>query len=389
MHHVSKAFKITVVLLSLLFFLSGCSSDNETHQNMEDATTMNASARQNENDDGPGSHASSLGNNISEANIEEPAENIAEEENEAAAQKQDTGNHVIELIPMEQLPELAMEPREPFTMEEAISFRTAILNPVYHDTFRYQIREFTRNPSRLVIDIGNTGGKTLVISDANLYFSIFDTEGNEIAGSKVQGAPVSIAPGEIKRVIVTAQNPDAGVVYIDIDGMNYPLVNPYYRALPNEEADIVNAKPYEHGYVIYDEKGIPYYTAEMSGEVVGNRKAKIMAEGVLPVLNDRIGPIDRGNGFLALVKVKIANTTGEEMKIDKILSDGAGESITFTMADLEVLGDKALPSAIKPHTIAEGWIPFRVGDGREGYGIVIYTSHGGFVLNFVNTYRII
>jgi hypothetical protein len=129
--------------------------------------------------------------------------------------------------------------------------------------------------------------------------------------------------------------------------------------------------------------------AETAGEVIGNGDAKVMAVGVLPVDNDKIGPIDKGNGFLALVKVKIANTTGEVMTVDKILSDGAGENVTFKPEDLAVLGEKALPSTIKPNTIVEGWIPFRVGDGREGYGIVIYTSHGRFVLNSINTYRML
>jgi hypothetical protein len=159
--------------------------------------------------------------------------------------------------------------------------------------------------------------------------------------------------------------------------------------LPHEEADIVNTKPYKYGEVIHDEEGRPYTMARMAGEVIGNGDAKVMAVGVLPVDNDKIGPIDKGNGFLALVKVKIANTTGEVMTVDKILSDGAGENVTFKPEDLAVLGEKALPSTIKPNTIVEGWIPFRVGDGREGYGIVIYTSHGRFVLNSINTYRML
>ena len=299
----------------------------------------------------------------------------------------DNSKGVVTLKPKAQLPDLDMGPQKSYSVDEAVGFRVGTLTPVYHDTFRYQIREFER--ARLVIDIGNTGNKTLVITDANLYFSIFDTEGNEIAGSKVQGAPISIAPGEVKRIVVTAENPDASAICLDINGVSYTIGGLSYRALPHEEADVVNTKPYKYGEVIHDEEGRSYTMAGMAGEVIGNGDAKVMAVGVLPVDNDKIGPIDKGNGFLALVKVKIANTTGEVMTVDKILSDGAGENVTFKPEDLAVLGEKALPSTIKPNTIVEGWIPFRVGDGREGYGIVIYTSHGRFVLNSINAYRML
>jgi len=405
------ARKMVIILICLIILLSGCSSSNsvgnEEAKKGEEVANIHTGKNLNQKNEATNdlvTDNSSPKQEIPEINKEKTGENItANGKEEVRKEKKENGNesdnnnianignidNIIELIPKAQLPDLNMDPQKSYSVEEAVALRTAILTPVYHDTFRYQIREFTRNPSRLVIDIGNTSETTLVITDDNLYFSIFDSEGNNCAESKVQGSPVSIAPGEVKRVVVTAQNPDAGVVLLEFGGMNYSLSNPYYRALPNEESDIVNTKPYSHGYVIYDDEGNPYYMAEVSREVVGNGKAKIMAEGVLPVENEKIGPIDKGDGFLTLVKVKIANTTDEEMAINKILSNGAGENATFTTGDLAVLGEKALPSTIKPHTIVEGWIPFRVGDGREGYSIVIYTSHGGFVLNSVNTYLIL
>lgn len=299
---------------------------------------------------------------------------------------EDNSKGVVTLKPKAQLPDLNMGPQKSYSVEEAVGFGVGTLTPVYHDTFRYQIREFER--ARLVIDIGNTGSKTLVITDANLYFSIFDTEGNEVAGSKVQGTPISIAPGEVKRVIVTAKNPDAALVYMDIDGVGYTLSSLYYRPLPHEEADIVNTKPYKSGEVIYDDEGRYYTMAKNAWEVIGNGEAKVMGNGVLPVDNEKIGLIDKGNGFLALVKVKIANTTDKTMTIDKILSNGAGENVILKAEDLAVLGEKALPTTIKPNSIVEGYVPFRVGDGREGYSLVFYTSHGGFVLHYINTYPI-
>lgn len=188
---------------------------------------------------------------------------------------------VVTLVPKAQLPDLNMGSQKSYSVDEAVGFGIGVLTPVYHDTFRYQIREFER--ARLVIDIGNTGSKTLVITDANLYFSIFDTEGNEVAGSKVQGTPISIAPGEVKRVVVTAENPEASAVCLDINGVSYTIGGLSYRALPHEEADVVNTKPYKYGEVIHDEEGRSYTMAGMAGEVIGNGDAKVMAVGVLPV----------------------------------------------------------------------------------------------------------
>ena len=264
-----------------------------------------------------------------------------------------------------------------------------MLTPVYHDTFRYQVREFTRNPARLVLDIGNTGGETLVVTNDNFYFSIYDREGNEIAGSKVQGAPVHIAPGEIKRVVVTAQNPEAGFVHLKFGGLDYTLVNPIFLPLGNEADDVVDTTPYyKYGYTLEDENGVPFLVAVQAGQVIGNGKAKVVASGLTVVENERIGPLEKGDGFLALVGVKIANTSNEVMTIDKLRITSGGTMIDVTEEDLDVLGDKALPFTVSPHSIVEGWIPFKVREGRDGYGIVFYSNLGGFVLNNLQTYPI-
>ena len=296
---------------------------------------------------------------------------------------------VVTLVPKAQLPDLTLESQKPFEMDYISGLGTSMLTPVYHDTFRYQIREFTGHPARLVIDIGNTGGETLVITDDNFYFSIYDREGNEIAGSKVQGAPIHIAPGEIKRVVVTAQNPDAGVVHLMFGGMDYTLVNPFFLPLGDEAADVVDTTPYhKYGYSVKDENGASFIIAEMAKQVIGNGKAKMVVNGLTIVENERVGPIDKGEGFLALVRVKIANTSNEVMTIDKILVEGGGARVEFKTEELAVLGDKALPSTIKPNSIVEGWIPFRVGDGKDGHGVVLYTNLGGFIFTNLQAYPI-
>jgi hypothetical protein len=107
-----------------------------------------------------------------------------------------------------------------------------------------------------------------------------------------------------------------------------------------------------------------------------------------PVYHDTLGPLDKGEGFLALVRVKIANTSNEVMTIDKLRITSGGTMIDVTEEDLAVLGDKALPFTVSPHSIVEGWIPFKVREGRDGYGIVFYSNLGGFVLNNLQTYPI-
>ncbi len=316
-------------------------------------------------------------------------DNAAKESSNVESSKSNNDG-LVKLIPMAKLPDLNMDPQEPFTLEEKAGMGTCMLVPVYHKTLRYQIREFTRNPSRLVIDIGNTSDKTIVITDENMYFSILDMEGNNIAGSKVQGAPVSIAPGEIKRVVVTAQNPDAGIVFFEFEQETIPSISvPIFRPFPNEAADVTDTTPYnKHAYITNDDEGNPFIVSQHPMQVVGNGKAKMVGCGLMILENEKIGPVEKQDGFLALVKVRIANTSNEVMTINRLTSHGGGQIVDLTEKDLAVLGDKALPFTIKPHSIVEGWIPFKVREARDGHGIVFYTNLGGFILGYLQTYPV-
>jgi hypothetical protein len=404
--------RITVILLVLFTLLSGCSkkakSEMKTPQKSKEVLSVQTGEKTEQQDgekDNPVSYESESESIVPENDAAEAEENAPEngkveteedtpENNviETEGKKNGDGNeknNIIELIPMAQLPELNMDSQTPYTIDDIISVGTSMLTPVYHDTFRYQIREFTKNPARLVIDIGNTGDETFVITDENMQFSILDSEGNDVAGSKVQDAPVSIAPGEIKRVVVTAQNPYAGLVFLELEGLSYSLGHPIFFAVLDDATDVADTTPYyKYGYILEDENGAPFIIAQHFRQVIGNGKLKAMASNLIVVENDRIGPLEKGDGFLALVKVKIANTSNEVMTIERLFTRSGGAALDFTEEDMAVLGDKGLPFTIEPFSIVEGWIPFRVMDGRDGYGIVFYTNLGGFVLGHLQTYPI-
>jgi len=397
--------KFAAIILVLTILLSGCgqtatdgsqketagvhtdgSQDRENAETgYEDAGGSMTGSETGEDAVGTSSEGTSGNGGNSQAGVSTNGDDTAK-----AAEENDDGG-VIKLIPMKELPELNLDPRVPFTIEEIAGIGgTSMLTPVYYDNVRYWIREFTRNPSRLVIDIGNTGNETIVIDNNNMEFSILDDEGNNIAGSKVQGAPVSIAPGEIKRVVVTAKNPDAGYVHFEFGGAAGGISCPVFRPFANEAADITDTRPYnKHGQVWEYENEGTFISAETFRQVIGNGKIKAMSRALMAVENDRIGPIEKGDGFLALVKVRIANTSDEVLTINRLYVAAGGVYMDYTEKDLAVLGDMAMPFSAEPHSIIEGWIPFRVTEeGRQAYGIVFYTNLGNFIIDHLNTYPV-
>ena len=403
--------KIAIVLLSLLILLPGCSSSNAPGDIEESANGQEISSihtgegliQQNEKADDSDVVESSTDNDISESGKEKTDESIPEdriretEGNTSKSNKEEAGekenkngnekDNIIELIPMAQLPDLTLDPQPSITRDDMYGTQF-LLFPVYHDTFRYQIREYRL--AHLVVDFGNTGSETLVITDEDLYFSILDSEGKDCAGSKVHGAPVRIAPGEIKRVVVTAKHPEAGFVFFNVGGQRYTLTSPMYRALPHEQKDIVDTTPYKRATQEGVVDGMPYVVALKPMEVIGNGKAKAMGSGLMVVENKEIGPIRAGDkGFIALVRVKIANTSNETMNIDKLLLSHADDKVdVLRKEDLAALGDKALPFTVEPQSIVEGWVPLKVESGHHFYGVNIYSNLGIFIIGDIQGYPI-
>ena len=121
---------------------------------------------------------------------------------------------------------------------------------------------------------------------------------------------------------------------------------PFTFPLGHDASGVVDTTPYNrYEFSIEDENGVPFIVSRRAKEVIGNGKAKMVVNGLTIVENERIGPIDKGEGFLALIRVKIANTSNEVMTIEKILVNG-GAKVDFKPEELAVMGDKALPSTI-------------------------------------------
>ena len=366
--------KTAIILFSLLIFLSGCSLktpvDIVESKNREEVQNIQTGASTTELDKG--------GEEVFLANNDDKIEDSDRSIND---------DGIVKIIPMAQLPELTLEPQTPLTKSELEAIiSSSMLTPMYFDTFRYQVREFSKNPSRLVLDIGNTSEKTIVIKDENLNFSLLDRDGNEIAGSKLQDAPISIPAGQVKRVVLTASHNDASYVSLNLNGIRTALSYPMHY----EEGKIVDTIPYDNSTTVFtteDLEGVKFLVGERPRELIGNGMFKAMVNGLMVVENNKIGSVEKGDGFIALAKVKMANTSQEEMKIEKIISSSEGILTNFTEKDMVTLGKEGMPFIIKPNEIVEGYVPIKMGPREIGpYGIVFYTSNGNFLFQFVQTY---
>ncbi|MFA5537015.1 MAG: hypothetical protein WDA53_07590 [Bacillota bacterium] len=381
--------KRLAILLIPLFILSGCSSSAITKvekpegNEIANIRTEKNLGQQNEKKDNFGADDSPASGAVAINDMGDAGEEKSEAEDKEEGERE---TKAIKIIPMAELPELTMEPQTPFTEDEMSSAGNSfMLTPVYFDAFRYQIRKFTANPSMLVIDIGNTSDETIRIRDENLGYSLCSRDGDEISGSKLQNAPISIPPGEIKRVVLTAAHGDAKFVYIDINGVETSTSYPYHI----EECTISDASPYDNYSSVFktnDNDGLEFMVASYPKELIGNGKFKAMVSGLTVVENEKIGPLEKGEGFIALVKIKMANTTDEKMKIEKLISSSEWIMTEFGEEELAVLGKEGLPLSIEPNSIVEGHVPVRIGKGNHAYAAIFYTNLGNFLFENIQGY---
>jgi hypothetical protein len=303
-------------------------------------------------------------------------------------------------ITFDKLHPLTLEPAKPFTDRE-ISFRNhdfPTIGTYYSQSnkWRFQVVEAGGYGSKpkVVVDIGNTGDKPLVLTDKNLCFVLMAASGGSgnIAGSKLHDAPVTINPGEIKRVTITASNPEARALVLKFSGEEFVEIG-----IRDYNEKIEDTKPYENN----DEFGLRVggttgdYYPEVSSlrTLAGNGKFKFLAKEVIITDLKQVGGIKKTKeGAILLVKVVIANTTEETMKINwvatqavRLNKENKFEEYEYTKKEWKALGSKALPRIIKPKQIVEGYIAVPFFEGRNNHAILFKSTHGRFVIGDIET----
>lgn len=304
-------------------------------------------------------------------------------------------------ITLDQLHPLTLAPAKPFT-EREVRFKNhtfPTIGTYYNKDWRYQVVEingYGSNP-KAVIDIGNTGDKPMVLTNDNICFVLMAASGGSgnIAGSKLHGAPVTINPGEIKRVTITASHTEARSLEFRFSGEDYVEV-----AISDYNEKITDATPFED----YDEYGLRvggtsdfyYPSAGAEDTICGNGKLKFLVDKVIITDLKQVGGIKRPEGgAVLLAKVVLANTSDEIMEINwvatqAVVIDEERKTIEFEYTDKEwkALGSKALPRIIQPDQIVEGYIAAPFYRGRDSHSILFKSTHGWFVVSELETYPV-
>lgn len=354
-------------------------ASDQLNESVYDASNMDAFAGRDPED----------GNKSIDVAVEEipPA---AEETQPAAEETQPAAIEEIKFISGPK--PLDLEPHEPCP-ESYFEFsrNDPVVGPYYGEGWRMQVIEFKGNTA--VIDFGNTSDKPLVISNDNVYYVLFGYGGDNISGSNVIGGPVTIAPNEIKRVTIKAKHKDAVSLYINIYGWNHFMDD------HSAKQSITDAKPFIAEMDDVERRFYPLDAELLSVKaldtVSGNGKFKYMAENISLIANDQIGSMKKPSqplGSLALVKVKIANTSEETMEITRIrqnyinTSNKEGGSILIDDNILDALGNNALPTVIQPGEIVEGYLPVSYMGNEYIHALAFDSNLGIFTIGDIESF---
>jgi hypothetical protein len=430
-----KNFLLVIILVSISLIFAGCTA---TEKSLSDSTTSEVQSENNADSDIKEKNTN-LDNN--EENTDTVSKNdnnedkIEEGNNTIESKNTDEGNlekkvvdkedtketsdaeqsidnedknneeEIKELtfnsITFDQLHPLTLDEVKPFT-EREVRFKNhtfPTIGAYYNEDWRYQVVEINGYGSKpkAVIDIGNTGDKPLILTDENICFILMSASGGSgnISGSKLHNAPVTINPGEIKRVTITANNPEARSLEFRFSGEDYVEV-----AISDYNEKITDTTPYEN----FDEYGVRvggttdflYPSAGAEDTICGNGKFKYLVDKVIITDLEQVGGIKRPEGgAILLVKVVLANTTDETMKINwvatqAVVIEGERKTIEFEYTDKEwkVLGSKALPRVIKPNQIVEGYVALPFYRGRDSHAVLFKSTHGWFVIDQIESYPV-
>lgn len=267
-----------------------------------------------------------------------------------------------------------------------------ILVPFYGEEFRIQVKEFVRGKQPYAIfEIGNTSNKAMTISDENLHFVLVGGDGDDISGSKIENGPINIAPNKVATVKVTAQ--DSRAVIMDFE---YKGVSGLYL-FGKETGRYTNLTPIDTTFG--DPEIVPSAKGHINGEA-GNGKFKFQVQKAYLTDNKNLGNTQVGQGQLVLLKLVIANTSNETLKIKKVTSitsnvfmdaatqqlKGERELKDIPLVDIRSVGGDLLPLEIKGKTIVEGYFPAFITDPTLINSMLVETNLGEFGISGIESF---
>lgn len=374
----TKAISI-LVIAAITFSLTGCSGTKQVEDKPDAEVSVEAQAVSKNSDSNSTSQKSTA-----ESNNATPVDNSTKETVAIEEIKFIDGPLPLDLKPHDPMPDSYFKFFREFP----------VVGPYYGDGWRMQVVKFRGNTA--VIDFGNTSSKPLVISNDNVCYVLFGDGTDNISGSYIVGGPVTIAPNEIKRVTIKAKRQEAVSLYININGFD-KFMDDILKS-----QSITDAKPFVAAMDDYLRRMTPNSADVLRVRnletVSGNGKFKYVAESITLIANDHIGPFTKSTqpqGSLALVKIKIANTSNEVMTISKIRQNyfhtGSRSSKDIPIGDdtLKALGASALPTTIQPGEIVEGYMPVSFMGNEYLHGLVFDSNMGPFVIADIETFPLV
>lgn len=233
----------------------------------------------------------------------------------------------------------------------------------------------------------NATDKPQTLTAENLQF-IYDRGYGDFADSHLANAPVTVQPKSKTVLRVNTSYPEATSIQIKYRGtdsfFDFNNSGPWIKDVTPLSADEI--------YVMDNS----YVETLALHDVKGSKNFKIEPLGTVLVQNKQIGPLKKeAKGALGLVKVRIANTSNQQIKISRLIAGsmdfntGNFHSIDYPLNALSQLGCKPLPTTIAPKTIVDGYLPFYLKDGNHVAAVYAETNVEDFQITSIETYDII
>lgn len=277
---------------------------------------------------------------------------------------------------------LTLSPHESLTpvADARKNYIFSLVGPTYHDNWRIQFISQNRNINGMIVELefANSGNANFVLTGDNFQLFIPNNTKDK-SNSYLENSPVTVKPGEIKKLRIISLNPYA-------TGLQLKLAD-YYRSIRFEkfEDPILNTRGFTAPKELLGQNGQPITRKTM--EVTGAGKFKYQPEGIYYTSNTKIGKLIKPEGgMLLILKVRLANTSQEPMVI-KNFTVGSWDSksnqpaLEYTLNSQEMeeaLQEWSLPLTIPAQTIVEGFIPFIFKDSNEYIYILGDSNLGKF-----------